>query len=132
DAVAVEVELAGRLEPLDRGWAGGHFVSLGGRHLLGSGWSDQDQRCVPGPNRYWGSVSGPQLAVPRPRCAASSWTTVSARGLSSTSWVAEARSSARKWVAETWRGSSRPIRSPRPASSDSSSQRTSAWPPFSR
>src|ERR1035437_5361478 len=48
-----------------------------------------------------GSVSGPQLAVPRPRCAASRWTTVPATGLSSTAWPAAARAVARKGGAGT-------------------------------
>ena len=87
---------------------------------------------MPGPTRYSGSVSGPQLAVPRPRCAASRWTIVSALGVSSTSWVAAARSAARRCVAETCRGSSRT--SPQATTRRrrrASSQRTSAWPPFS-
>ena len=60
--------------------------------------------CRPGAIRYSGSVSGPQLAVPRPRWAASRWMTVSATGVRSTSWVAAARSAARWWVTETWLG----------------------------
>src|SRR4051812_25483584 len=79
-----EMELAGGLVPLDRHAAGGS-----------SGAIDQDHSYVPGPIRYSGSVSGPQLAVPSPRWAASRWTIVSARGVSSTSWVALARSAAR-------------------------------------
>ena len=61
-------------------------------------------------------MSGPQLAVPRPRWAASRWTIVSGAGTSSTSWVAAARSAARKCVAETWRGRSSVDPQPAPAS----------------
>ena len=39
-----------------------------------SGLSTHDHRYVPGPTRYSGRVSGPQDAVPTPRCAASRWT----------------------------------------------------------
>ena len=59
---------------------------------------------MPASRRYSGSVSGPQLAVPRPRWAASRWMIVSATGTRSMSWSAAARSAARKWVTETWRG----------------------------
>ena len=75
---------------------------------------------------------GRTTRCPRPRWAASRWTIVSGRGTSSGWWVAAARSAARWWVAETCigcvrrRGGARGRRR-----SVSSSQRTSAWPPFS-
>ena len=61
---------------------------------------------------YGARVSGPQLAVPTPRWAASMWTMVSARGRSSTSCAAASRSAAVEWVAETWPGRSRSTRIP--------------------
>ena len=45
------------------------------------GSSVHDQRYGPGCSRYPGRVSGPQLAVPTPRWAASRWTTADVRGL---------------------------------------------------
>src|SRR5439155_14299667 len=119
--VVAELERAGRGVPVDRHDQPGS----------GIGSSDHVQRYVPAPMRYSGSVSGPQLAVPRPRCATSTWTIVSDRGWSSTSWVAVARSAARKCVADTWPGRASASRSPRAFSSSRSRQRTAAWPPFS-
>jgi TolB protein len=93
--------------------------------------SDHSQRYVPGRTRYPSRVSGPHDAVPRPRCAASRWTIVSARGTRSSACVASSRSAARWCVAETCIG--RPIvrRTPEPDTSRSSSQRTSDRPPAS-
>src|SRR5688572_27224265 len=93
ELVVAEVEFPAAGADLDR-----HY------QCLPSGSIVHAQRYVPGPTRYAGNVSGPQLAVPRPRWAASRWMTVPGRGTRSPWWVAAARSAARKCVADTWRG----------------------------
>ena len=68
--------------------------------------SVHDQRYVPGPTQVLGQRVRPAARGARGRDARRRDGRPSRRrGTSSTSWVAAARSAARRWVAETWRGS---------------------------
>ena len=77
-------------------------------------------------------MSGPHGAVPRPRWAASSWTTHRVLGISSSWWEAAAGRLARYRVTETWRGaSSRTAEAGGVRRRQSEKRRTPCRPPLS-